>query len=155
MKPSPSLFFSSVILALTLLIGACDPLAEDDLPKNDWTVESVTYYPNSSPPLFKVIWGGETDFNDNDYFYERDISTSIDFSDIIAIPGLTNLGKSLELHNGFVIKVANGGQPTGDAVITYYDTYFYEFTNGDYILDHDWSAEVRIVTKTVPVTVIP
>jgi hypothetical protein len=149
------ILFSSVILVATFLFGSCDSLGNDDPPKKDWTVESVIYYPNSSPRLYKVVLGGEPDFNNSSYYYEKDISTPIDFSDIIAIPGLENKESYVGFSYGFVIVVATGGQPTGDAVITYNNTYFYEVSGGDALLDQDWTAEVRIVTKTVPVTVIP
>jgi hypothetical protein len=155
MKPSPSLFFSSVILALTLLIGACDPLGGDDLPKKDWTVESVVYYKNASPPFYHVYWGGETDFDDHQYFYRMNRETSIDFTEIVVLPGVKCTGLEMIFSSGFIGLAESGGTPTGDAVITYDNAYFYEYGGGDDLFDGDWSAEVRIVTKTVPVTVIP
>ncbi len=149
------MLFSTVVFIFMLSFEACNLPDTDNRPQKDWTIERIVYYKNASPPRYYVYWGGEDAFNECGYYYEKDKRTGIDFTDIVVIPGVTCTGWATNLHNGFGAFAANGGTPTGDAVITYSDKYFYELTGGDGYFDAEWTAEVRIVTKTVPVTVIP
>lgn len=144
---------STVILIFSLFFGACSLPDTDNLPQKDWTIERILYYKNFSSPYFEVYFGGENSFDDYNYYYKKDKRTPIRFSDIILIPGVPCTGWGFSFPNGFSAHAATGGTPTGDAVVTY-NKYFYELTGGDKYFDAEWSAEIRIVTKTVPVTVI-
>lgn len=140
-------------LVLPFLFSTCNLPDTDNLPQKDWTIERIVYYKNASPPRYYIYWGGEDSFDECGYYYEKDKTTGVHFTDIVVIPGVPCTGWSANLHDGFGAYASSGGTPTGDAVVTY-NKYFYELTGGEKYFDAEWTAEVRIVTKTVPVTVI-
>jgi hypothetical protein len=142
------------LTSVLALLGACS-LLEEDLPEKDWTIASVMYWPNITPPEFCLNFNDVTDFDDYNYYYEKDRTSNLDFKDIISIPGIQNTKTDMKKSNGVWI-YTNGGLPTGDAIITYYNKYFYQREQADGTFSGgDWSAKIRIITQTIPVTVIP
>jgi len=144
-----------VIASLLALLGGCKKaVSEEDLPEKNWTVTSVEYWVNLSPPRFHAKSYSEDRLSNHAYYYKMDRSTPmIDFKDLISIPGVQNISSSR--NSDEIVISTNGSLPTGDAVILYYNTYFYEYDygSGGTVDPGSWDAKIRIITPTVPATI--